>query len=106
MTSYGTYGATGILFAIAENPNQMLMPDVGVADLGSLPTTLNSASNAAAWTSWPQFVAQPLETELMFRLRIAAALQAAGTVGVIVTIWARGGFFSRNQAGKLLSGNG
>ncbi|WP_158804295.1 hypothetical protein [Acidisoma sp. L85] len=51
-------------------------------------------------------VAQPLETELMFRLRIAQALQAAGTVGVVVTIWARGGFFARNQAGKLLWDNG
>lgn len=84
----------------------MLMPDLAVSDLGALPTTLNSTSNAAAWTSWPQFVAQPLETELMFRLRIAQALQAAGTVGVVVTIWARGGFFARNQAGKLLWDNG
>jgi hypothetical protein len=105
MTSYGT-NATGILFTVIENPNGLLMPDVGVADLGALPTTLNGSSNAASWTSWPQFVAQPLESELAFRLRIAATLQAAGTVGVIVTVWARGGFFHRNQAGALLSGNG
>jgi hypothetical protein len=106
MTSYGTYGATGILFTVIENPNGLLMPDVGVADLGALPTTLTNTSTASNWTSWPQFVAQPLESELMFRLRIAATLQAAGTVGVVVTIWARGGFFARNQQGALLSGNG
>jgi hypothetical protein len=114
MTSYGT-NATGILFTVVNNPLQnnggsigqpLLMPDLAVADLGALPTTLTSTSTAADWEAWPQFVAKPFETELMFRLRIAAALQAAGTVGVVITIWARNGFFHRNQAGALLSGNG
>jgi hypothetical protein len=103
------YGGAGIIFEEHIDPFGKIdsgMPDTAIADLWPIST----AGNAWIWSQWqktwpegfPTWTAGLYETSNMFRARITADLQAAGTMGQVVSIWTRPGFWQRNQDGALL----
>ncbi len=75
------------------------MADIAIADfLDAIPAT--AFANGATPTA--QFTAGPWESFDAFKARINAALIAAGTRGVAISLYWRSGFFGRNLAGTLL----
>jgi hypothetical protein len=94
-----------IHFEETEVPRTHNMPDIAVAGLERIhPTTIaHGTIPRADWLAWSRWQAQIGENSDAFRRRITDELKAEGVSGELVFVYARGAFWIRNVACKLIT---